>query len=330
MNVPTTVFWGVTNKCNLNCAHCYLGQSQEKMRLSREAALKFTQWLHDGGVETVLLMGGEPLLYPYLHDVVKKAGRHGYSQHVGVLTNGQLLRKHVVDKLADSGVSAVQVSIDGLGSEYKKIRGVEFCKVDEGIGHLKERGILTQAKFTINRKNLNAFDDVWRYCLGRGVLLGTSLVLEMGNAQSGLIPMPNEYFSFFVKSFELKKEREKLKKRTFVLPDFSIEEYLQTGEPYTGCVAGRGICGITAYGKFVPCIYLSGLDVVKMFGIEPPAFNEAFLDVFNTHPLFRLFRDEASEQFGCPIRRRLDGRDRFSVYEFIKWERRRKAKESGS
>lgn len=70
----------------------------------------------------------------------------------------------------------------------------------------------------------------------------------------------------------------------------------------------------------MPCIYLSGLDVENVFGFKPPDFDENFLEVFNSHPLFNLFRKEASENFGCPIRKKLyKGKDPFSVYEFAKW-----------
>jgi hypothetical protein len=115
------------------------------------------------------------------------------------------------------------------------------------------------------------------------------------------------------------KERGKLEKKTFSLPDFSIEEYLQSGRPETGCDAGRGVAGITRDNKFVPCIYLSGLNTMQLFGINPPEFDNDFQEVFEEHPLFVLFRKENSELFGCPIRRRLyGGKDPFSVYEFAK------------
>lgn len=320
MLAPRTIFWEITPKCNFNCIHCYLGEKKGRVKeFSKEASINYVDYLYKAGVRTILLMGGEPLIYPHIYDVVRRIGKYGYGLHAGVLTNGFLLSEDVIKKLKDNGVSAVQVSIDGIGPFFEKIRGVDFEIIDRNIKALKRNKVQTQAKFTINKKNLNAFNDVWGYCQRNNILLSTSLVLEAGNARGKVIPRPQEYFSFFVEMFNLRKEGESNKK-FFGMPDFSIEEYLAKGWPETSCVAGRGVCGITADNKFVPCIYLSGLDTKKMFGVEPPEFNEEFLETFNSHPLFQIFRAETAESFGCPLRKRIyGGRDLFSVYEFAKW-----------
>ncbi len=320
MNVPKTVFWEITANCNFNCIHCYLGEEKKEAKeFPRDISLKYVDWLYEAGVKTVLFMGGEPLVYPYIYAAIEKTGEYGYGLHAGVLTNGSLLSDNAVAKLKASGVSAVQVSVDGIGSSYKKIRGVDFEVIHNGIRRLNKNKILTQAKFTLNRKNLDVFDDVWKFCQENKILFSTSLVLKIGNAENEIIPTPQEYFSLFLKMFKT-KEKSRSVRKSFAMPDLAIEEYLRKGKPKTGCVAAKDICGITADNKFVPCIYLSGLDTKKIFGIESPEFDEKFLKIFNTHPLFNLFRTEAAEQFGCPIRKRLGGgKDQFSVYEFAKW-----------
>lgn len=320
MNIPKTVFWEITTECNFYCKHCYLGDKKKTGKIfKKKEMLKCIDWLYKGGVKTILFMGGEPLIHPFIYDAVKKTGKYGYNLHAGVLTNGFLLTDSVVAQLKANGVNAVQVSIDGIGFSYKKTRGINFDIINANIKRLNKNRILTQAKFTITKRNLGAFDEVWEYCQDNKILLSTSLVLEIGNAKKIIIPKPSEYFSLFLKMFEIKKKNN-LEGKSFVLPDFSIEEYLLAGEPETGCVAGRDICGITADNLFVPCIYLSGLDTEKVFGFRSPNFDESFLEVFNSHPLFNLFRKEAGESFGCPIRKKLyKGEDPFSVYKFAEW-----------
>ena len=320
MIIPKTIFWEITAECNFNCIHCYLGNKKgETEEFLKETSIDYVDWLCEVGVETVLFMGGEPLIYPYIYDVVRRIGKYGYGLHAGILTNGFLLTSDVITKLKASGASAVQVGIDGINSSYEKIRGINFKVIHENIRRLKENRIRTQAKFTINKRNLDTFDSVWEYCQENKIILSTSLVLKAGNAKDEIIPKPQEYFSLFLKMFKV-KEKSKIEGKFFGMPDFSIEEYLTKRQPETGCNAGRSVCGITADNKFVPCIYLSGLNTKKLFGFEPPEFNKEFLTVFNSHPLFELFRLEAAEQFGCPIRKRIyRGKDPFSVYEFAKW-----------
>lgn len=317
---PKTIFWEITGDCNLRCKHCYLGEQKQnsRFRFLGECSLNYMDFLHKSGVKTVLLMGGEPLLYPYIYRVINRGGKLGHKMHVAILTNGVLLNEKVVQKLKANGVNAVQISIDGIGLAYKEIRGVDFRIIDKGIERLKRNKIPILAKFTINNRNLNEFIEVWKYCEKNKIRLTTSLILKSGRAEENLVPAPNEYFDFFKKIFVL-RAKSRLKDKAFGLPDFSIEEYLQNGEPETSCGAGRGVAGITKDNKFVPCIYLSGLDSEKLFGIKPPEFGENFLELFNKHPLFTLFREENSKYFGCPIRRKIYGReDPFSIYEFAK------------
>jgi MoaA/NifB/PqqE/SkfB family radical SAM enzyme len=297
-----------------------LGEQKNDLgfQLSSEKSLGYMDFLYKSGVKIVLLMGGEPLLYPAIYKLIEKGGKLGHKMHVAILTNGVLLDNKVVQKLKNSRVSAVQISIDGVGSIYKEIRGVDFRIIDESVKRLKKNKIPVLAKFTLNSQNIDEFIEVWEYCKRNKIRLTTSLVLEAGRAKENLVPSPDEYFVFFKKMFWL-RSKNRLRNKDFVLPDFSIEEYLQDGNPETACVAGRGVAGITKDNKFVPCIYLSSMDTEKLFGINPPDFKENFLEAFNEHPLFVLFRQESSELFGCPIRRRIyGGIDPFSVYEFAK------------
>lgn len=317
--IPRTIFWEITDRCNLRCKHCYLGDKEKKFnyQFSKRQVLNYVDLLYKNGIETILFMGGEPLLYPHIYEAIERVGKFGHKLHAGVLTNGILLSNRVAVKLKKSGVSAVQVSLDGVSSIYKKIRGVDFQIINENIKGLQKNKIPLRAKFTLNKINLDEFEDVWNYCHENKIRLSTSLILEVGRAGKNLIPTPDEYFTWFVNIFKIREISRPQK--TFSLPDFSIEDYLHNGNPKIGCDAGRGVVGITKDNKFVPCIYLSGIDTKKLFGIDPPEFNNDFQETFEKHPLFTLFRKEASESFGCPIRKKLyGGKDPFSVYEFIK------------
>ena len=319
MVIPNTVFWEITEECNLRCRHCYLGKRNKATtyQFAKEKALAHLDALYKGGIKTVLFMGGEPLLYGNIFELVRVAGSFGYGLHAAILTNGLLLSEEVVVRLKRNGISAVQVSIDGVGDSYKFIRGIDFAVIDENIKRLKKNKIVVQAKFTITEKNLHEFEDVWRYCSENKIFLSTSLILGIGRAKESLVLRPRDYFSFSHKLFELNKKSKLIGMRPFLLPDFSIGEYLENGVPETGCVAGRGMFGITRDNKLVPCIYLSNFDTRKFFDFEFPEFDENFLVTINRHPLFKFFREESSKYFGCPIRKRIyGGKDPFSVYEF--------------
>ncbi len=185
MVIPNTVFWEITEECNLRCRHCYLGKRNKATtyQFAKEKALAHLDALYKGGIKTVLFMGGEPLLYGNIFELVRVAGSFGYGLHAAILTNGLLLSEEVVVRLKRNGISAVQVSIDGVGDSYKFIRGIDFAVIDENIKRLKKNKIVVQAKFTITEKNLHEFEDVWRYCSENKIFLSTSLILGIGRAK---------------------------------------------------------------------------------------------------------------------------------------------------
>ena len=96
----------VTRKCNLQCAHCYAGSDPT---LPITGAMEYEDWrriLEQGfslGCKTVQFIGGEPILYPHLLQLVADAKSIGYG-FVEVFTNGTLLSDSVLQILRQSGV----------------------------------------------------------------------------------------------------------------------------------------------------------------------------------------------------------------------------------
>jgi len=70
-------------------------------------------WLHDTGCRVLALMGGEVLLRPqFVHKIVYYAVKKGF--WVYVPTNGRLMRKDVIDRLADAGVATFNLAVDSI------------------------------------------------------------------------------------------------------------------------------------------------------------------------------------------------------------------------
>lgn len=66
------------------------------------------------GLEKVRITGGEPLLRPKLHELIKKLSK--LNLDIALTTNGSLLRKHAKD-LAAAGLNRVTISLDALSQE---------------------------------------------------------------------------------------------------------------------------------------------------------------------------------------------------------------------
>jgi MoaA/NifB/PqqE/SkfB family radical SAM enzyme len=99
-------------KCNLQCHYCWAYDNRVK-GMSEDTARRAIDWLHDTGCRVLALMGGEVLLRPqFAHKVVYYAARKGF--WVYVPTNGRLMRKDVIDRLADAGVATFNLAVDSI------------------------------------------------------------------------------------------------------------------------------------------------------------------------------------------------------------------------
>ncbi|MBU4331491.1 MAG: radical SAM protein [Planctomycetes bacterium] len=112
----------LTNKCNLKCCHCYIDAGTKNKK-----ELTISQWenILDEYSNTyegkVTFTGGEPLLYPGIYDLLKKAKSNGLT--VELFTNGTLINEKNVKKVVEY-LDMVQVSLDGASAQINdKIRG---------------------------------------------------------------------------------------------------------------------------------------------------------------------------------------------------------------
>ena len=112
----------VTDRCNFRCRYCMprekFGSNHAFMPrrafLSFEEIEKVVVSCKELGLEKVRITGGEPLLRPKLHELIKKLSK--LNLDIALTTNGSLLRKHAKD-LAAAGLNRVTISLDALSQE---------------------------------------------------------------------------------------------------------------------------------------------------------------------------------------------------------------------
>ncbi len=137
-----------TNVCNHNCKYCayrkkdiQLGKDMVmKNQMPREKMEEIIDDFIDMGVKAITFSGGgEPLVYPYLPDALRKLSNHDIK--FACLTNGSGLDGEIADIFARKG-TWVRVSMDGWDSKsYASYRGVsenEFDKVMNNMERFKK------------------------------------------------------------------------------------------------------------------------------------------------------------------------------------------------
>lgn len=156
--------WLVTRKCNLKCAHCYLGEPQDSEFPKELIEPLLDQFSAMQGLR-VLVSGGEPTIYrhfEYLNEIIDR-----YPLRFVLLTNGLIIDASFAQALK---FHEVQISLDGMRQGHETIRGSgTFSRVLRAMDSVRDAGIDLSVATMIHRGNLSEWDDMKRLIEGYGV-----------------------------------------------------------------------------------------------------------------------------------------------------------------
>lgn len=143
-------FFSVTERCNLRCEHCITHAPElTKSGAARTMTPAVVDALRDDlgfGTYFAFVHGGESLTAPIFFDVLEAIrtarGHEPYVAHL--LTNGVLLGEKIAERVVDSGVSSLSVSLDGATGETNDAirtggRFEEVCRNVEAVVQWRKR-----------------------------------------------------------------------------------------------------------------------------------------------------------------------------------------------
>ena len=149
----------LTEACNFCCTYCRPHEITEAMApvLPVSFWMPLLEALHLGGVKALRFTGGEPLLYPYLYELLERVQEQQWFSDISMTTNGSLLHRFAKD-IYDRGVRRLNISLDAV-DEYGFAKTVgregQLASVLQGIETAKSVGFqnikintVVQAPFT--------------------------------------------------------------------------------------------------------------------------------------------------------------------------------------
>ncbi|MCW4048114.1 MAG: radical SAM protein [Candidatus Bathyarchaeota archaeon] len=167
------IFWNITNKCNLTCSHCYINASPDAERpneLSTDECKAFIDDVGKVGVPLLLFTGGEPLVRPDFWELAAYA--KGKGLRTVISTNGTLITEEVAQRLKDTGIQYVGVSLDGFDPKtHDHIRGQSgaFQRAIEGLKNCVEIGLKSGIRVTAHKSNYKEVPDIIDMAIELGV-----------------------------------------------------------------------------------------------------------------------------------------------------------------
>jgi heme d1 biosynthesis radical SAM protein NirJ len=149
------VIWNLIRRCNLACKHCYSISADRDFpgELTTQEVYAVMDDLKRFGVRVLILSGGEPLLRGDLFDIARRAKAMGF--YTALSSNGTLIDKAMVGRIADINFDYVGISLDGLRETHDRFRRSPgaFDKSLAGIRLLRNAGLKVGMRFTMTQDN---------------------------------------------------------------------------------------------------------------------------------------------------------------------------------
>jgi MoaA/NifB/PqqE/SkfB family radical SAM enzyme len=335
---PYFVNISVTQKCNIRCVGCFYhciqdrgkrSLDQKRQDLSLRVVEKLCQELPIMGTREVFLTGeGEPMLHPRLIEIINVFKLAGL--RVSLFTNGTLLTKKNMDRLLDSGLDVLKISIwavnlqehedchPGVDSRLleKRIKGIRY------LSELKKKRHLTRPEINLNMiinrhnfKNISGRVDLAKISGCNSISF--SVFRDYGGLFQDLSLTPPEIVG---KYQELREAKRNL---SLASVNFNLEDYLPHAE--------MGYC---AWGK-IPCYagwFQASINIVGDVLLCPhcnrPVGNvneQSFASIWNgaAHREFRrlcsLSGSFLPSRFDCDCANCCITKDNLRVYNKLRW-----------
>lgn len=290
------LFLEVTLRCNARCEHCgsSCGDTIQKDEISAEDLKKTLLEIsrkYNANEIILNVTGGEPLVRKDLFDIMAYASSLGFRW--GMTTNGILINDEILNKMNETNMETISISLDGLKDTHESFRKVPNCfdKIIENIKKLQQVPSIkiVQVTTVANKKNLHELEEVYKLMKDLNVISWRVINVDpIGRAKdnSDILLNKDEYKYLF--NF-IKEKREE----NIMNVEYGCSHYLgldlekELRDTYFICTAGLYVASILSNGDIFIC---PDVERRKEF-IQGNIKTDSFVDVWENK--FKIFRNES-------------------------------------
>lgn len=174
--------------CNFNCIYCYTEHIGSKGEMSRDEFKDVIVQARDLGAKTIIILGGEPTLYPHLMEMIHFIRSHSIS--VDLFTNGAGVTEELARELYKAEVFVflkmntfkrdIQNLMSGNKGAYDQIRSA--------MDHLRAAGYpgpekLLAVSTVICKYNYDELTDLWKWLRDIDIAPYFEMITPQGRAK---------------------------------------------------------------------------------------------------------------------------------------------------
>jgi heme b synthase len=305
--------WEITRRCNLKCVHC---RSSSEMTVHEHPDFTFSQAkdilddIASYASPVIVLSGGEPLLREDVFDIARYGTDKGL--RMCLATNGTLVTDTVCEKISQSGIKMVSLSLDGASAathdDFRNQVGA-FAGTMNAISLFNRHDIPFLVNSSFTSRNKDEIPEIFNLVKTLGATAWYMfMIVPTGRGEDimdELIPA-KLYDEILEWHFAKEKEQTEILMRPTCAPHYYRivrQKAKEEGETFKrrnlkfstggskGCLAGQLICLINVDGDVLPCSYFP-----KAAG---NIFSSSFKEIWENSKLFMELRNFKGYKGNC-------------------------------
>jgi len=310
---PRWIAWEITRRCNLRCIHCRSSSEAEVKGhpdFSTEEAFRIIDDISGYAKPVMVLSGGEPLLRADVFDIARYGTEKGL--RMCLATNGTLVDDGICEKIKESGIRIVSLSLDGsteaVHDDFRKQEGA-FAGTINAARLFKKHGIEFIINSSFTKRNQEEIPKVYKLAKELGATAWYMfMIVPTGRGEEIMNELisKEDYDEILNWHYEMEKDEKDILVRPTCAPHYYrvvLQKKRERGDKFQrrslkfstggakGCIAGQLICLIDVDGNVLPCSYF-----------PKPAGNirkQSFKEIWENSELFRELRDFKSYKGRC-------------------------------
>lgn len=181
-NIIKSICWDITSRCNESCGFCYRNQNNKELDLNSNKII--LKKLIDFGVDKISFVGGEPLLYDGLFELLKWGKLYAKDKTIFSITTNAILLSNIVDnkvKINEEMLKKVlelfdwvTFSLDAPNREIQSMMGrnpMHFDRVVAILEYLNDIDYQNKVKINtvVSKVNIDYILDLYKILCGYSV-----------------------------------------------------------------------------------------------------------------------------------------------------------------
>ncbi len=310
---PKWIAWEITRRCNLRCVHCRSSSEREitgHPDFPLEEAYRIIDDIATYAQPVVVLSGGEPLVRKDVFEIAHYGTDKGL--RMCLATNGTLVREDICEKIKESGIRIVSLSLDGsderVHDDFRNQEGA-FSGTIRAAELFKKHHIEFIINSSFTKRNQEEIPKVYRLAKDLGATAWYMfMIVPTGRGEDIMKELisKDDYEEILEWHYEMEKNEDAMLVRPTCAPHYYrviLQKSKQEGEKFKrrslkfstggakGCIAGQLICLIDVDENVLPCSYF-----------PEPAGNlkeQAFKEIWENSELFKELRNFKSYKGKC-------------------------------